>query len=246
MDVLKAENLQFSYGKDPLFSNVGFTVNKGDFIALIGRNGTGKSTLLRLLLGELAPEKGSVALFGEPITRFKSWQRLGYVPQAGLINHAHFPATALEVVRAQLCARRGLFRFFNGEHRQMALGALAEVGMQAYAKQPISQLSGGQLQRVLLARVLVSAPSLLLLDEPTNGVDENTVELLFALLEQQNKEKGLTILMVTHDAARAARHANRVLCLEEGSLLELQHRQLQEELRHRHKHPGGISEESYV
>ncbi|MPM40635.1 Vitamin B12 import ATP-binding protein BtuD [bioreactor metagenome] len=116
--------------------------------------------------------------------------------------------------------------------------------MAPYSQRLLGELSGGQLQRVMLARALVNAPRLLLLDEPTTGVDARTVDALFALLRRLNREEGLTILMITHDLGRAADDAGRVFCLEEGSLVELERGQLRSELQHKHKHPAPGAEEN--
>jgi zinc transport system ATP-binding protein len=234
-DAIAVRGLSFRYGDEPVLSKVDFSLQTGDFAAVIGANGAGKSTLLRLLLGEIAPDTGQIRLFGREIRQFKDWPRVGYVPQKGFAAVADFPATVEEIVQAHLFS--GLFRFPRREHRERVRRALARVDMEACAKRMIGRLSGGQQQRVLLARVLVSEPEIMLLDEPTAGVDAETVRALYALLARLNRETGLTVLMVTHDVARAAEVVSRVLCLEEGSLVELGREQLSEELAHRHKHP---------
>jgi len=236
--VIEAANLSFSYGNEPIFSKIDFSVCKGDFVAVTGANGAGKSTLLRLLLGELTPTTGSIRLFGEDIRHFKNWPKIGYVPQAGLHSGANFPATAEEIVQANLFSRIGLLRFPKKEHHAQTRRALELVGMAAYAKQLIGSLSGGQRQRVMLARVLVNNPELMLLDEPTTGVDAQNIQSLYTLLAHLNRETGLTVVMVTHDIGRAADYVSRILCLEEGSLMELAKAQIAEELAHKHKHPA--------
>jgi zinc transport system ATP-binding protein len=236
-DVVTADDLSFRYGDEPIFSEICFSLRRGDFVGVIGANGSGKSTLLRLLLGELAPSSGSVSLFGKDVSRFAEWPRIGYLAQNGLASGANFPATAEEIVTANLFSRIGFMRFTRRAHREKAREALELVGMAAYAGRMLGTLSGGQRQRVLLARVLVSEPELLLLDEPTNGVDAETVASLLALLSKLNREERLTIAMVTHDIARASEYVSRVFCLEYGSMVELDREQMDEELRHRHKHP---------
>ncbi len=237
MNLIEVNDLTFSYGSEPVLYNVNFSVAKGDFLALIGSNGTGKSTLLRLLLRELTPASGTIRLFGEDIHHFKDWPKIGYVPQVGLRSVNDFPATVEEIVRANLFSQIGLFRFPQKEHFAKTQQALEMVGMEQYAKRMIGNLSGGQQQRVLLARVLVNDPELMFLDEPTSGVDANTVTSLYTLLGELNKKTGLTVVMVTHDLGRAARQVHRTLCLEEGTLVELDKAQVDEELRHKHKHP---------
>ncbi len=236
-NVIETRDLSFRYGADPLFSKVSFAVSQGDFVAIIGANGTGKSTLLKLLLGELTPTEGSVRLFGQDLRQFRDWPKVGYVPQVAAQNAAGFPATAEEIVMASLYPQVGLMRFAGRRQRELARQALERVGMAGVARRLIGEMSGGQQQRVMLARVLAGAPEVMLLDEPTTGVDAATVEALFHLLADLNRERGLTIVMVTHDISRASRHVTRTLCLEEGSLVELASDQIHEELAHKHKHP---------
>jgi zinc transport system ATP-binding protein len=237
-EIIRADNLRFQYGDAPVFSQVAFSVYRGDFVAVIGANGAGKSTLLRLLLGELVPTSGDIRLFGRDVRRFDAWAKIGYLAQNGLRSGANFPATAEEIVTANLFSQIGFLRFPKKTHKEKALEALAQVGMADCAKRMIGELSGGQRQRVLLARVLAGDPELLLLDEPTNGVDAETVASLFALLTRLNRERGLTVVMVTHDAARASDYVSRILCLEDGSMVALDKAQLAEELLHKHKHPA--------
>ncbi len=236
-NAIEAENLSFSYGNEPIFTKIGFSVYKGDFVAVIGSNGTGKSTLMKLILGELAPSDGCIRIFNQDVSKFKDWPKIGYVPQSGLQSADSFPATAEEIVTANLFSQIGLMRFPKKKHRDKAQQALELVEMGAYSKRMIGELSGGQRQRVMLARVLVNDPEIMILDEPTTGVDARTVESLYELLSSLNRETGLTIVMVTHDISRASNYVSRVLCLEEGSLMELGKEQIAEELSHKHKHP---------
>ena len=237
MSVIEVKNLSFGYGGEMLFSDVGFQIEQGDFAAIIGSNGTGKSSLLHLLLGELAPATGSVRLFGKDLHHFKEWTRIGYLAQAGHQAGIHFPATAEEIVRANLYHAIGPLRLPNKDHLERAWRALETVGMRSYAGRLIGELSGGQQQRVMLARVLAGEPELMLLDEPTSGVDAKTVQSFYELLMRLNRESGITIVMVTHDINRAANYVSKVFCLEEGSLVELKMAQIAEELSHKHKHP---------
>ncbi|MDR2665250.1 MAG: ATP-binding cassette domain-containing protein [Oscillospiraceae bacterium] len=220
-EIVHTENLSYRYGDETIFSRLNLTVCSGEFVALTGMNGSGKSTLLRLLLGELAPRSGGIRLFGQDISDFKQWHRLGYLAQDGLKSGADFPATAEEVVTANLYAQIGPLRPVKKRHREAALGALARVGMERYAKRMLGSMSGGQRQRVMLARVLVGEPELLVLDEPTNGVDNDTADSLFALLAKMCSEGKIAAVMVTHDTARAASCAARTLLLEYGSLKEI-------------------------
>ncbi|MEA5145316.1 MAG: metal ABC transporter ATP-binding protein [Candidatus Limiplasma sp.] len=234
--IIQATGLRFQYAKEPIFSDVSFRIDAGDFVALTGANGAGKSTLLKLLLGELAPEQGSIQLFGEDIARFRQWPKVGYMPQNGTAVGANFPATVFEIVMANLFSQIGLMRMPKQSHRAQAMAALAQVGMAEYAKRPFSMLSGGQPQRVLLARVLVNAPEIMILDEPTAGIDSKGIDDLLCILSDLNRTRHASILRVTKDLARAAQFASRTLCLEEGSLVELSETQVQLELKHKHHH----------
>lgn len=235
--ILEVSHLSFSYGSQPILSDVSFSLNRGDFAAIIGVNGAGKSTLMKLLLGELSPQRGEIRLFGQPLEHFRDWPSIGYVPQNGAAASENFPATAEEIVRANLYSQTGFLHITGKKQREQAKRALESVQMLPYAKRMLSELSGGQQQRILLARVLAANPRMMLLDEPTTGVDAQTVQSLYALLGRLNRETGLTIVMITHDISGAMDTVGRVLCLEEGSLVELNHAQLLDEMKHRHKHP---------
>lgn len=236
-NIIEADNLTFAYTGEPILHSVSFRVNKGDFVAIIGSNGTGKSTLLRLLLGELSPQKGSVRVLGQEVGQLRDWTKIGYVPQNAAAAAEGFPASVLEVVSANLYAQVGFLQRAKKEHRSLALTALEQVGMRDKANELIGNLSGGQQQRVMLARVLVGQPDCMLLDEPTTGVDAASSQSLYQLLEKLNRETGLTVVMVTHDIARASCYVTRTLCLEHGTMVELDREQLTHELSHKHSHP---------
>jgi zinc transport system ATP-binding protein len=237
-ELIEFKDITFGYRNKPILDRVSFSLSKGDFAALTGANGAGKSTILKLILGELTPAAGWIRLMGEDVRQFKNWPKIGYVPQKSILSGGSFPATAEEIVLASLYAQIGRMRFAKKEHREKARQALAQVGLEQASGQLIGNLSGGQQQRVMITRVLVSEPNLMLLDEPTTGLDSTTVQGLYELLARLNQERGLTILMVTHDLARASDYVNRIFCLEEESLLELGKSQILEEISHKHKHPA--------
>lgn len=234
---IEVDNARFSYGDKPIFDAVSFSIGEGEFAGIIGSNGTGKSTLLKLLLGELTPESGSVRLLGENLRRFRNWPRIGYVPQHGLAALGGFPATAGEIVLSGVYRYVGPLRFIRRQHRKRAREALERVGMQDSVNELIGNLSGGQQQRVLLARVLAGQPEVMLLDEPLTGIDSRSAEQIYRLLDTLSHEQGLTILMVTHDISRAEGYLDRIFCLEDETLVEVAHEQIQHELQHRHRHP---------
>ena len=236
--IIEIKDLSFQYGNEALFHKVNFSIDSRDFIALVGSNGTGKSTLVKLLLGDLASENGTITIWGQDVAHFKNWKSIAYVPQNGLISNSNFPASVQEVVQANLASEIGLFRFPKKEHKRKTRHSLELVGMQDFAKRLIGDLSGGQLQRVLLARALVGEPEMMILDEPITGLDDKTVQSFYELLLKLNKEYGLTIFMATHDINRAYKYVTRTLCLEDGSLIELTQESILEELGHKHKHPS--------
>lgn len=221
MNVLEAKDLSFAYGNTPVLDAASFTMCEGGFAALVGVNGAGKSTLLRLLLGELKPTGGHIALMGQDIGSFKSWQRIGYVPQDGLTRKASFPASVNEVVLANLYSRIGLFRFPRREHREDVRRTLELVGMQDYGRRMLGELSGGQRQRVQLAQALVSRPALLLLDEPTAGLDAQSTADFYTLLKNLNRERGLSVLIVSHDLQEMPRLTDTIYCLSHQKITRL-------------------------
>ena len=221
-NLIEVEGLGFSYHTVNVLDNICFAVGSGEFIALIGANGTGKSTLLRLLLGELPPQHGTIKLLGEDVRNFKAWWKLGYLPQDSVALAADFPVSVLEVVTMSLYREVGLFRLPGKNAKQRAMYALEQVGMQAYSARLIGELSGGQIQRVMLARALAAGSKLLLLDEPSNGMDADAVSQLYELLAKLSKQ-GMAVLMVTHDLVRAGHYVDRTLCLDRDSIMHIYH-----------------------
>ncbi|MDO4583674.1 MAG: metal ABC transporter ATP-binding protein [Planctomycetia bacterium] len=239
-DVIQVNRLTFSYrAETTLLSNITFSIARGDFVGIIGSNGSGKSTLLKLLLGQLPAPPETVFLYGEDVRTFHRWSKIGYVPQSHHYLGVAFPATVEEMILGNMFSQIGLFRFPHRQHRVQVERALAQVGMEDSLHARIGTLSGGQMQRVLIARVLVNDPEILLLDEPTNGMDAESARSFYGLLQSLHAEQKRTLLMVTHDLQRTAEYFQRIFCLEEGSLVELTPSQLEHELAHRHRHPDG-------
>ena len=217
--VLELEALTFGYGNATVLREVSLSVHKAEFVALVGPNGSGKTTLLRLSLGLLRPERGSVRLFGVPIPALREWWRLGYVPQRAVASSV-LPLSIEEVVRTGLAgrertARRGKATAERLEH------VMDLMGLTAVRRRRISEVSGGQQQRALIARALVTAPQLLVLDEPTTGVDAAAREVLRESLEHLVRVEGVAVVYVSHDPAAFAGLADRVLEVENGALVDL-------------------------
>ena len=236
-NIIEVNDLTFAYNGESILKRIDFSIESGDFVSLIGSNGAGKSTLIKLILGELSPREGSIRVLGINPREYKEWHRVGYVPQRGLQSVSNFPASAEEIVQANLFSQIGLLRFPKKEHRLKTHKALELVGMSKYSNELIGNLSGGQQQRVLLARALVNDPGILILDEPTTGVDDSTVESFYKLLKELNQQSGITIFIVTHDIDRVSKFVSRTFCLEKGTLVELSKDEVLHELTHKHKHP---------
>jgi zinc transport system ATP-binding protein len=209
---VELENVGFHHGPVPVLDGINLTVSPGDFLGIIGPNGSGKTTLLRVVLGLLAPTTGRVALFGEDPARFRQWGRLGYVPQRATLD-ATLPATVQEVVASGLVPTLGLLRRPGAAERARVTDALAHVGMQAHAGARIGTLSPGQQQRILIARALVSHPELLILDEPTEGVDPEAQTGFYALLRHLNRERDVTLVLVSHDISVVSKEVTKLACL---------------------------------
>ncbi len=208
-EAIRLEDVHVRFGPYPALEAVNLTVPAGAFVAVIGPNGAGKSTLLKVLLGLIRPTRGRVRLFGRPLERVPpSW--IGYVPQFKTLDRS-FPALAIELVVSGL-RRRWPGRLLPGE-RAAAREALARVRGEGLSEKSLARLSGGELQRVYLARALIRRPRLLLLDEPATGMDVLGEADMYRLLEAYRDETGATILMITHDWEAAYHHATRVLVL---------------------------------
>lgn len=220
-EVIGVQKLSFGYDRAVILRDISFSVRSGDFVAIIGSNGTGKSTLLKLLLGFLVPSSGEIRILGAEPSQFKDWPKIGYVAQNGAAAGSSFPATALEIVKAGLYSQIGFLNFPKRENTKQALEALDQVGLRPQARKLFGSLSGGQQQRVMLARVLAGRPRILLLDEPTTGIDSNAAQSLYELLQRLNRETGITIVMVTHDVERASGYAGRMLSLGREGILEI-------------------------
>jgi zinc transport system ATP-binding protein len=211
--IIEIKDLYYRYEKESVLEDITITVPDGSFLAIVGPNGSGKSTLLKLILGLLKLQRGDILLFGQEINKFKDWQKIGYVSQKANSFNTGFPATVFEVVSSGLTKKLGLFTFFKKEHRQRVIEALDAVGMKAFSHRNIGELSGGQQQRVFIARALVSEPKLLILDEPTVGVDAENVHSFYEMLGHLNSNRGITLLLVTHDIGTISDKVTHVACL---------------------------------
>src|SRR5690625_2064479 len=197
--VVSLKDIHCKYENKIVLKGVNLDIPRGSFMGLVGPNGGGKTTLIKIILGLITTHERTITLINEPLASFKHWNHIGFVSQKSTAFNKGFPATVFEVVAMGLTAKIGYFRFFTKKDRKKVIHAIEQVGMADYAQQSIGNLSGSQQQRVFIARALVSEPELLILDEPTVGVDFKNVERFYELLHTLNREQNITLLVVTHD-----------------------------------------------
>ncbi|MEE9575350.1 MAG: ABC transporter ATP-binding protein [Gammaproteobacteria bacterium] len=211
--IINIDDVSFSYSNIPVVRNVNLAVREGEFLGVIGPNAGGKSTLLKLILGLLQPDAGEITVFGKRPEKGRS--RIGYVPQHPAFSR-DFPINVRDAV---LLGRLGETRWYGGytqEDKEIAINALKAVEIDNIRNQTIDSLSGGQLQRVLIARALASRPDILILDEPTANIDVRAEEDIFGLLKQYNDH--MTIIVVSHDIGFISGYVDRVACLNQTML----------------------------
>ncbi len=215
MTVINLQKVGFTYGEQWLFKDVSVQISSGDFVAIIGPNGAGKSTLLRLIANIYTPTAGKISLYGQPMGEFKNWHKIGYVPQNPARQQKSFPITVREVVSLGCLQTNSLWARPSRADKLAVEAVLEEFGLRNFANRKIGELSGGQQQKVFLAKALVKKPELLLLDEPATGIDSQTKVELYERLAVLNKA-GCTIVMISHDLELTARVATSALCVDRG------------------------------
>jgi zinc transport system ATP-binding protein len=207
--IVEIDNVAFAYQVgETVLHDVNLDIRQGDFIAMIGPNGGGKTTLLKLILGLLRPDRGVIRVLGQSTQ--KASFCIGYVPQDVHINQS-FPITAVDVVLMGMLAPKNRWARKSASNRKEAMEALERLDMAAQAEKKIGELSGGQRQRVFIARALVTKPELLLLDEPTTNIDTKGQTEFFELLKELNTD--ITILVVSHDLLVISRYVKSVACV---------------------------------
>lgn len=212
-EVIRLEKISFSYNSIPVLRDINLTVNDGEFLGIVGPNAGGKSTLLKLILGLLRPDTGKIFLFGGPIDKQRT--TIGYVPQYPTFLR-DFPISVCDVVLMGRLGQTARHGSYTEEDKAIANDSLAAAGIVNLYSQTIDSLSGGQLQRVLIARALASRPTILILDEPTANIDTRAEGDIFDLLKQYNTH--MTIITVSHDIAFISGYVDRVACLNQTIL----------------------------
>ena len=212
--VIRVNDLAFSYPASSLvLEDVSLAVTRGSILGLVGPNGGGKTTLLKLVLRLLPLQRGTIEFFGRPLAQFDEWHRIGYLSQKMWSSDRNFPASVEEVVASGRVPQLGLLRRLQASDRQKVRSALERVDMWPYRRRNIAQLSVGQQRRVFLARALASGAELLLLDEPIAAMDPAVQEDFYHLLEDLSRKQGVTIVLVSHDLAGATAHITHLACL---------------------------------
>ena len=210
--VIELSGVDFGYTSTPVVEEISLRIDPGEYAAVVGPNGSGKSTLMKLMLGLLRPDEGVARLFGEPSYQFDDGERIGYVAQHASASK-EMPITVREVVKMGRFPHVGFGRL-SSEDWDIVDKSLDTVGMSSFSNRRVTQLSGGQRQRAFIARALASDADLLVLDEPTVGVDMESVEAFYGLLDSLNSN-GITVLLIEHDLGAVTEHADRVICLNQ-------------------------------
>jgi zinc transport system ATP-binding protein len=209
--IVELRDVAFAYPTGArVLHDVDLAVAQGEFLAIAGPNGGGKTTLLRIILGLERPQTGSARLFGEPAARCSRRARIGYLAQRAQLG-VESPVTVREVVSAGRAPRTGVVGRFHAHDRAVVDAAIERVGLGRFADEPLTTLSGGQQQRAFIAKALAGEPELLVLDEPTAGVDVDAQESFAALLDELHRELGATVLLVSHEFGAVERYVERLV-----------------------------------
>jgi zinc transport system ATP-binding protein len=210
---IKIIDLSVSHNGQRTLEDISLEIAAGSFVGILGPNGAGKSTLLKVILGLIRPEKGQVFVFGQtPQQLRRHKQIIGYLPQRPLSN-PHFPVTVLDVVLMGRYGIMGLGRRPSSRDQEIAFHHLNQVGMATRANNTIGELSGGEQQRVFIARALSVEPKLLIMDEPTISLDACAQDELYELMHRLQEQMDLTVIMVSHDIGAVSEHVKEIICL---------------------------------
>jgi len=205
MSLLSCQDLALGYENLIVAEGLTFSVSSGDYLCIVGENGSGKSTLIKTLLHLMPPIRGNISM-GAGL----SPSEIGYLPQQTVVQR-DFPASVREIVLSGCLGRCGLRPFFSREEKALAEGCMKRLDIEGLSKKCYRELSGGQQQRVLLARALCAARKILLLDEPVSGLDPKATADMYAIIEDLNKNDGITIIMISHDISASVKYASHML-----------------------------------
>lgn len=215
MALLDVKNVTIRYGKSVVVDDVSFSVSEGDFLGIAGPNGAGKTSLIKAILGLVPMSSGDISVFGMPSgSRGACCGGIGYLPQKTFTANPLFPATVEEVVILGLLSWKRFPKRIGADDRRRVRALLDELGIGDLREKSFADLSGGEHQRVVLARALIGEPRLLVFDEPSTALDPRSRDDFFRLLERLNRERGITILFITHDTVYIEKYANTILYLD--------------------------------
>jgi zinc transport system ATP-binding protein len=211
--IIEVKNLRVKYQNVEVLNGVSFGLDAGDYVGIVGPNGSGKTTLVKALLG-LLPFEGKISFQGKSFSEFTARSHVGYLPQKMSFLDQRFPATAEEIVASgTYCCKRFPISL-NRDDYATAEESMKVLGIANLKNRPIGKLSGGQQQRVLLARALVHSPEVLILDEPTVALDPQSREAFYSTVQKLNREKKVTILLVSHDVGSVGKYASKLLYID--------------------------------
>ena len=211
MSLIELKNLTLGYDKDVIIKNINLSIEENDFICIVGPNGSGKSTLVKGILGLIKPLKGKVVYNG------LKQNYIGYMPQETKVD-ANFPASVLEIVLSGTLNKNSKSFFYTKEQKEIAINNLKLLGIEKIKNKSFCDLSGGQRQKVLLARSLSATTKLLILDEPSNNLDSKSKNELYETIVDLNKNHNITIIMITHDLDHDNLIGNKILSLREDDI----------------------------
>lgn len=213
-NIIEIKNISFYYGNNKVLDDITLSIAKGDYLGIIGPNGAGKTTLLKIVLGLISPSSGYVNIFGVNIKDFKDWSKIGYVPQKVTNFDENFPATVYDVALMGRYGTKGLFSRITKRDKELTKTTLEQVNMWQHKNRLISDLSGGEQQKVFIARELAKQPEIIFFDEPTVGIDQKTREEFYSLLKKLNKDMHLTVVLISHDIEMMVHEVKIIACID--------------------------------
>src|SRR5574344_1115271 len=216
MKLVEIKNLKFGYNENLILKDINLNLEKGDFAVISGENGSGKSTLIKLILGELKKDSGTIKLFGIDMEEFKNYDKIGYVPQLNDSVKVAFPVSCREYVGLNLYKEFSIFNTKKKESKVKVENIFSTLKINNLIDRPFNKLSGGQAQRVMIARAMVNSPDILILDEPTVGIDQKSKEDFLDILVHLNLNHDISILMITHEMDILGDYVDKIFKLKEG------------------------------